>query len=230
MAEEKRLVWDLPLRLFHWLFALSLGASWATAEAGFDWMEIHFWLGYWTLGLLAFRIIWGFVGPKHARFTSFIKAPSALWKYLRGLFSGASTQTVGHNPAGGLMVIIMLALVGVQATTGLFATDDIVWSGPYNGAVSGETAETLTSLHHANFNWILAAVALHILAILFYALVKKQNLVHAMVTGHKPALHVPEHEAITSSELVKALIVILVSAGAVWWLVSSAPPPVDNMF
>jgi cytochrome b len=225
---EKRLVWDLPLRLFHWLLVLSLAASWGTAELGFDWMQIHMYLGYWTIGLLVFRIIWGFIGPRHARFASFLTGPQGLWRYARGLAAGTMIQTAGHNPLGGISVIVMLVLVGFQAGTGLFATDDIVWTGPYNPAVSGAMADKLTSLHHANFNIILAAVALHILAITFYFLVKKQNLVGAMLHGKKV---VPPHEAISKSEIVKAIIVIAISAGLVYWLLSAAPtPPSDNYY
>lgn len=228
MAEEKRLVWDLPLRLFHWLLVLSMLASWVTAELGFDWMQIHLYLGYWTCGLLVFRIIWGFVGPRHARFSNFLKGPMGVWRYARGLAAGTMIQSVGHNPLGGISVIVMLVLVGFQVGTGLFATDDIVWTGPYNAAVSEKTADTLTSLHHLNFNIILVAVSLHILAIAFYFLVKKQNLVAPMLHGRKL---VPEHEAISTSEIVKALIVIVISAGLVYWLITAAPaPPADNYF
>jgi cytochrome b len=228
MAEEKRLVWDLPLRLFHWLLVLSMTASWITAELGFDWMQVHMYLGYGTIGLVVFRVIWGFIGPRHARFANFLSGPSGIWRYAKGLAAGTMIQTAGHNPLGGISVIVMLVLVAFQTATGLFATDDIVWSGPYNPAVSGALADRLTSLHHLNFNIILVAVALHIMAIAFYFLVKKQNLVAAMLHGKKL---VPEHEAISKSEVVKALIVIVISAGLVYWLVSSAPvPPDDNYF
>jgi cytochrome b len=232
MAEqEKRLVWDLPLRLFHWLLVLSVAGLWATGEAGFDWMQVHIYLGYWTLGLIVFRIIWGFVGPRHARFSTFLKGPMGIWRYAKGLAAGTMIQSAGHNPLGGLAVIVMLALVGFQAVTGLFATDDILWTGPYNGAVSAETADRLTSLHHSNFNLILAMVTLHVLAIAFYFIVKKQNLVAAMLHGKKPAAYVPEHEAITRSEIMKAVIVVAISAGFVYWLINAAPPPVaDNYF
>jgi cytochrome b len=187
-------------------------------------------LGYWTLGLILFRLIWGFVGPRHARFSSFIASPAGTWRYARGLAAGTMIQTVGHNPLGGIMVIVMLVLVGFQAISGLFATDDIVWTGPYNGAVSAATADRLTSLHHLNFNIILAAVALHIMAIAFYFLVKKQNLVAAMLHGRKLAAHVPEHEAITKSEIVKAVVVIVVSAGLIYWMLAVAPEPADVSF
>jgi len=230
MAEEKRLVWDLPLRLFHWLLVLSVASSWATAEAGFDWTQIHMYLGYWTLGLLVFRILWGFVGPRHARFSDFLASPAQIWRYAKGLRAGTTIQTVGHNPLGGLMVILMLLLLAFQIGTGLFATDDIVWTGPYNGAVSSAMAERLTALHHLNFNFILAAVALHIMAIAFYFLVKKQNLIGAMVHGKKPAAMVPEHEAITRSEILRAIVVIAISAALVYWLISSAPVAPDVSF
>jgi cytochrome b len=230
MAEERRLVWDLPLRLFHWLLVLSIIASYVTAKIGIETMQYHMYLGYWTLGLILFRIFWGFVGPRHARFSSFIGSPAWVWRYAKGLAAGTMIQTVGHNPLGGLMVVLMLLLVGFQAVTGLFATDDIVWTGPYNGAVSGDTADQMTSWHHTNFNFILAAVALHIMAIAFYFLVKKQNLVGAMLHGKKAAQHVPAHEAITKSEIVRAVVVILISAGLVYWLISAAPEPPDVSF
>lgn len=228
VTEEKRLVWDLPLRVFHWLFALSIAASWATAEAGFEYMQYHFYLGYWMIGLVVFRVIWGFIGPRHARFSNFLHGPSMLLKYFRSLTGREPLIMPGHNPAGGLMVIVMMAMVALQAGTGLFASDDIAWSGPYNPAVSSSLAGKLTSLHHANFNWILGAIALHLLAIVFYWRVKKQNLVVPMFTGHKPAAWVAEHEAIASSQLLKALIVILISSGLVYWLIGAAPEPVDT--
>ncbi len=195
----KRLVWDLPLRLFHWVFALSVAASWATAKAGVDWMQYHIYLGYLIIGLLVFRVIWGFIGPRHARFSSFLQRPAAVWSYARGLLRADSHPSVGHNPLGGLMVILMLALVAVQATTGLFTTDTILWTGPYYPSVSSATASLLSTVHNLNFNIILAAVGLHIAAIVYYRTFKKQNLVSAMFTGYKPAAEVPEHHAITSS-------------------------------
>lgn len=225
MTEPKRLVWDLPLRIFHWLFVLSICGSWATAKAGFEWMQWHFYLGYFMIGLVSFRVIWGLVGPRHARFSNFLKGPSTLLRYVKGLTAVQPIHSAGHNPAGGLMVMVMMALVAFQAGSGLFVTDEIAWYGPYNPAVSSATADKLTSLHHANFNWILAAIALHLLAIGFYWLVKKQNLVVPMFTGHKPAAWVAEHEAIPHSQLLKALIVILISIGLVYWLLGAAPPP-----
>ena len=229
-TDDRRLVWDLPLRLFHWLLVLSMIASYTTAKLGFDWMQWHFYLGYWTVGLVVFRILWGFFGPRHARFGSFIHRPSAVWLYLKGMSKRTSPRTIGHNPVGGLMVLLMLLLVAVQATTGLFTTDDVVWAGPYNAAVSSSTASTLSTIHSINFNIILGVVGLHISAILFYALYKRQNLVVPMLHGHLPAALVPEHEAINSSQLIKALVVSALAACFVYWLLAHAPMAVDNTY
>jgi cytochrome b len=230
-AGERRLVWDLPLRAFHWLFAASILASWGTAKAGFTWMQWHIRLGYWMMGLIIFRVVWGLVGPRHARFGSFLRGPKSILRYGRGLVGrGEPVEVVGHNPLGGVMVIIMLLLVTFQVSTGLFATDDIAWTGPFNPSVSNATAEYLTGLHHWNFNLIWAAIALHVGAIAFYAFVKRQNLVPAMLHGRKPAEAVPLGEAITSSELWKALLVMIVAAAAVYGILHFAPPPATGDF
>ena len=188
-------------------------------------MKWHFWLGYGTLGMLVFRIIWGVVGPRHARFLSFLRGPKTIFRYIRGLTGvNEALSSVGHNPLGGIMVIVMLLLAAFQTGTGLFATDDIAWSGPYNAAVSASTAELLTRLHHRTFNFIWAAIGLHLAAILYYSFVKKEYLVPAMLTGCKPAQVVPAEQALVGSELWKAAIVIAVSGAVVYWVLSSAPP------
>lgn len=222
---DKRLVWDLPLRAFHWLLVLSIMGLYATAKAGFEYMQYHFYIGYGVIGLLLFRVIWGFIGPKHARFAGFLPGPGRLTVYLRGAFKADSLPTIGHNPAGAIMVVVMLLLVAVQATTGLFTTDDIAWAGPYNPSVSAALASKLTSIHHLNFDILAWVIGLHVAAILFYRFYKKQNLIGPMLHGYKPGTLVPEHEAIRGSELIKALIVALICAAAVFWLVHNAPPP-----
>ena len=221
-----RLVWDLPLRVFHWLLVLCLASSWATAKAGFDWRPLHMRLGYFTMGLVLFRIVWGFVGPRHARFANFLRGPLGVINYARGMAAGTLVaQSVGHNPLGAIMVVLMLLLLIVQSVTGLFTSDDIVYAGPYNGAVTDSTAKLLGHLHSLNFNFILAAVALHLLAIGFYTFAKKHSLVPAMFTGRKPSALVPEREAIGSSALIAACFIAACSAGLIYWLVSAAPPP-----
>ena len=220
----RRLVWDLPLRLFHWLFAFSVVACYTTAQLGFNWMQLHMRLGYGVIGLLAFRVIWGFVGPRHARFGSFLKPPAMVATYARGLLSrtAVTRHSSGHNPLGGIMVVWMLLIVAAQVCTGLFATDDIAWDGPYFTFVSNALAERLTALHHANVNLIVGTVALHVSAIVYYAWFKGQPLLTAMIIGTKPASAVPDDEAIQNSQLLKALIVAAVASLAVYLLLAAA--------
>lgn len=226
MMADKRLVWDLPTRLFHWLLVASLLASYLTADPGSPTMQWHMWLGYWTTGLLVFRLLWGFVGPKHARFSQFIPGPRRLGAYLSTLFRRDSKPAVGHNPLGGLAVLLMLLMVTIQAASGLFISDDIVWSGPWNPAVSGETANWLGGIHHLNFDILIWVIVLHVATILFYRVYKRQNLLTPMITGNKPSSIVIPGEEIASSQLVKALVIAVISAGAVYFLLAMAPPPV----
>ena len=182
------LVWDLPLRLFHWTFALSLVGSWATAEAGFDWTETHFLFGYTALGLISFRLLWGLFGTTHARFYNFLTGPKAVISALGQLKQQTppgEISHVGHGPLGGWASVVLLALVMTQAVSGLFISDDIFYAGPYNSAVSSSLADYLGWLHHTNFNILLAAVALHLVTITWYLLGKRENLIKPMLTGKK---------------------------------------------
>jgi cytochrome b len=226
---EKRLVWDLPTRLFHWLLVASMIGSYFTAEAGSPTMRWHMYLGYWTLGLVLFRILWGFVGPKHARFSSFFK-PGRIGHYVRTLLNRDSAPSVGHNPLGGVFVVVMLLLVACQAISGLFISDDIIWSGPWNPAVSGDTVKRLHALHFLNFDILMWVVGVHVAAIVFYALYKRQNLVGPMLSGRKPADLVAASEAIGHSQLLKALIIALICAAVVYAVLAFAPPPVEDFY
>jgi cytochrome b len=156
-----------------------------------------------------------------------VRGPAAQVAYLRSLTKRDSTPVVGHNPGGGLMVVVMLLMVGAQAVSGLFITDDIAWSGPYNAAVSSAVAGKMAWFHHLNFDVLIWVVALHVLAIIYYRAFKRQNLLTPMFSGKKLAQYVAPQEAISSSELWKALIIAALCAGGVWWLVTSAPPPAE---
>jgi cytochrome b len=146
--------------------------------------------------------------------------------YLRTLFKHDSPPAMGHNPVGALVVILMLLMVGAQATTGLFLIDNTeVWTAPNYPAVSGETASLLGKFHHLNFDVLLWVIGLHVLAIIYYRVYKRQSLVMPMITGRKLAQLVPAQQAIESSQLLKAIIVAALCAGAVYWLIASAPPP-----
>ena len=222
--QAKRLVWDLPLRIFHWLFGLSILAAWATAELGEE--QIHMWIGYLIISLLLFRICWGIWGTRHAQFIHFIPGPGALLSYLKQMPNRSSKQSVGHNPLGSLMVIAMIVLVALQAVSGLF-TEGEIWAGPYVSALDSSVVKRLDGLHHSNFDYLLVLMALHIIAVFAYLVGKKQNLILPMITGRKKAELVPESEQIPHSRLRRALMTLVAVAGFVYWLVVIAPPPIE---
>lgn len=178
-------VWDLPIRLFHWIVALLICVSWLCAEMG--WMKIHRISGYTILTALVFRLAWGVVGSDTARFASFLRSPLDGLRHLRRMRIREPDTEVGHNAAGGWMVLLMLAVMCVQVGTGLFANtfDDFDVNGPFARLVSRATSDLLSEIHSFNFNVLLALIALHILAVLAYAILKGQDLVRPMITGKK---------------------------------------------
>jgi cytochrome b len=179
-------VWDLPVRLFHWVLVVLLFCSWATQE--WDHMNWHVWSGYSILTLLLFRVVWGFVGSDTARFGRFLRSPLAALQHLAHLGRREPDREIGHNAAGGWMVLVMLALIGVQVGTGLFANDlddggDT--EGPLMHLVGKDFSNWLDHIHSLNFKLIEAVVVLHVLAIVVYAVLKRHDLVRPMVTGTK---------------------------------------------
>lgn len=178
-------LWDWPVRLVHWLFVLILPAMWWTAEEGN--LTLHKQLGMVMVILLAFRILWGLVGSSTARFAGFVRGPVAVGRYVRSLFGGpAGEPVVGHNPLGGWSAILLLLLLCWHVGLGLIAQDtDGIESGPLNHLVDYDTAEWAREMHEFGFNLILALVAIHVLAIVFYLVVKRDNLVGPMFTGRR---------------------------------------------
>lgn len=183
-AREVR-IWDLPIRLFHWALVILLAGSWITGEWGGSWLKWHFWSGYSILGLLIFRIFWGFAGSSTAKFTSFLYGPRATLAHFRHLLQRKPDQAFGHNPAGGWMVLILILVLLLQTITGLFADDDIATTGPLASRVSYDTVQLLTTIHRLNFNLILGLAGLHIAAVLIYLAYARTNLIWAMWTGRK---------------------------------------------
>ena len=178
-------VWDLPTRIFHWLLVCCVVGSLFTGNMGGLAMTNHEWCGVAILAMILFRLVWGAVGGVHARFSSFLKGPRLVLDYARRLFGAESNGYLGHNPLGGWSIIAMLASLCVQVATGLFANDDILTEGPLVFLISKALSDQLTYLHHAN-KWILISLlTVHMLAVAFYWLVKRENLVKPMVTGHK---------------------------------------------
>ena len=174
-------IWDLPIRLFHWLLVICIVASFITVNIGGNAMEWHARVGYCVLTLIVFRICWGVIGSHHARFINFVPSPKGLISYL----SGKTKAGLGHNPLGALSVVGLLFSVGLQAVTGLFANDDIMFEGPFAKYVSNSTVEFLTSIHYFNEKILIILIALHLCAILYYQKFKGENLVKPMVLGDK---------------------------------------------
>ena len=179
MTGDKVRVWDLPVRLFHWMLVLLVAALWGTHELHM--MDVHVLLGQAMLGLILFRLIWGLIGSSTARFSSFLRGPSAVLAYLRAPAGG-----FGHNPLGGWSVVAMLAVLGVQVGLGLFASDeDGEHYGPLSHLVSYDSARTLAERHETFFNILLVLIGVHLGAILYYRFVKREDLVTPMVTGRR---------------------------------------------
>jgi cytochrome b len=215
-----RLVWDLPLRLTHWALVVSVAGAWITHYAGIQWFEWHRRLGYATLVLVAFRIVWGFVGTRHARFANFLRGPRTTLAFLR---AGGRTETPGHSPLGALSVVAMLTLLLVQAVTGLFANDEIANAGPFYGCVSPETSNRVSGLHESNSNLLLGLVSLHLAAIAWYVLGVGRPLVRAMLTGRKDARIVATGDEIPGSRIALALAILAALALALALAIRAAP-------
>ena len=223
---ERILIWDLPLRLFHWGLMICLIGSWITAEAGFDYTQWHFYFGYATLTLLTFRVLWGLVGSTYSRFRSWPLRPSAVWHSIRSIFSSTRHTSAGHNPLGSLAIVLMLAAIATQAVTGLFISDDIFWSGPYNGAVTSDTAGALANIHHLNFDLLVSLIALHLTALLWYRWRKGERLVGAMLTGYKSRDDLPAvAEPASGNPVGLGLAMLLLASALIGAALYLAPPP-----
>ena len=211
-------IWDLPTRVFHAALAVLVTAALVTAKVGGDWMAWHLWCGEAVLSLLAFRWAWGFVGGRWSRFVAFLPTSARLARALRGR-AGAEADA-GHNPLGSLSVWAFLLLLSLQAATGLVADDDIATTGPLNAHVGRHLAK-LASAWHADWgaNMILALIALHVLAIAWYTLRRREPLLRAMWTGDKPLPPATPASADGAASRGLALAIWALAALAVWALV-----------
>ncbi|MDB5415019.1 MAG: hydrogenase [Rubritepida sp.] len=182
MSETRVKVWDGWVRLVHWLIVILIPVSYFTARAGQ--MEWHMRSGFVLLTLVIFRVCWGLVGSHTARFSRFLRSPFAALAHLRHMRRGPDLE-IGHNAAGGWMAVLMLALLATQAVTGLFTDDQIFTQGPLAKRASPEVSDWASYLHLRTINILLAAIALHVLAIVWYRIRLGHNLIGPMVTGHK---------------------------------------------
>ena len=222
MSETRKiLIWDLPTRLFHWLLVLAIVALVVTGKAGGSWMEWHGRLGLLVLGLLVFRLLWGIMGSTYARFAGFFPTPAKVAAYLRGQW-----HAPGHNPLGACSVLALLAVPLFQALTGLVANDDIAFVGPLYDLVGRDLSNLATRWHLLAVNVLLALVALHVAAILFYAHIKKDNLVKPMVLGWKDSAH---GESARGGGWIAFVVALALAVLAVYgasgaWLPEPPPP------
>lgn len=216
-------VWDLPLRVFHWALVVLVVFSFVSGMLGGGLIKWHGWSGLAILGLLVFRLVWGLIGSTYARFSVFLPTPGRMLSYLGGTWSG-----LGHNPLGALSVVALLGILIWQAGTGLVSNDDIAFEGPLYALVSKSTSDWLSGLHRQMFWWIIGLVVLHIGAILFYALVKKDNLVKPMLTGVKEVSD-PQAKPAVGGGVVAFVLAVAIAAVIVWiaagGLLSPPPPP-----
>jgi len=211
----KQPLWDLPIRLFHWLLAALILFSWWTVKNHHTgW---HIWSGCGILTLLIFRLLWGFVGSSTARWASFVRAPRAVRDYLRGKWTG-----IGHTPLGALSVLALLAAVAVQVGLGLFSEDeDGLYFGPLSRLVSTDTSDSIRDVHELWFNVVLGLIVLHVGAILFYRL-RGRHLTKPMITGK--AVLDPAAQPMKPGRWWVALICLAVGIGITRWIVAGAPP------
>lgn len=213
-AAVRARLWDAPVRLVHWGLVTLIGFSWWAAE--YDHLEWHRWSGYGVMGLVVFRLIWGFAGSGNVRFASFVRGPAATFAYLRALPHRASGFTPGHNPLGAWSVLALLAVLVVQVVTGLFAVDvDAFEAGPLSDRVDFDTGRLIAGWHEWSFTALQVLVVLHLTAVAFYLVYKRDNLIGPMVTGWKKVAKDP---GLVFAPLWRAAVATLVAVGFAWWV------------
>jgi cytochrome b len=209
-------VWDLPTRLFHWLTVALVLTAYVTARL--NWMDFHVRAGTALLALLLFRVAWGLVGSDTARFACFVTSPRPAVQHLAHLFRREPDSQIGHNPAGGWMVLLLLALLLSEVLTGILTNNDVADAGPLTDLMPAAVANAVTDLHTLLWDALLAAVALHVAAIAIYAAAKGHRLLRPMLTGRKQLQGRAAPPRIVSSML--ALAVLAASAVAATLLAS----------
>ena len=214
----KQRVWDIPTRLFHWTLVVLVALSWWSAEYHYD--DLHLYFGYGVLSLLFFRIGWGVVGSSTSRFSSFVRGPASVIRYVRDRFDWPAA---GHAPLGALSVIALIAMLLAQVVTGLFALDeDGLFGGPLASLVSIGTSDTARELHEEMWNFLLALIALHVAAILIYRLALGKDLLGPMITGN--AELEPGVEPMRRGKWWAALLCLAAGIAITRWIIAGAPP------
>lgn len=217
---QRILIWDLPTRVFHWGLVVCVVGAFISAQIGGNAMLWHGRFGLAVLGLLVFRIVWGFVGSTYVRFAQFVRGPAAIKAYLRGEWKGE-----GHNPLGALSVLALLGTLALLVATGLFANDDIAFEGPLYALVGKELSDKLVGLHKLIEPLIILLVLAHVGAIMFYAHIKKDNLVKPMISGWKVGAGDTARGGGPLAFVVALIIALAVVFAASGALLPPPPPP-----
>ena len=214
-------LWDLPTRIFHWALVLCVIASFVTVNLGGNAMVWHGRIGVAVVGLLVFRLVWGFAGSTYARFSLFVRGPGAIKDYLQGRWRGE-----GHNPLGALSVLALLGTLSLLVATGLFANDDIAFEGPLYALVGKDLSDRVVGIHRLIEPLIILLVIAHLAAIVFYTRVKKQDLVQPMFTGWKAGAGESAKGGSAIAFCIALAIALLVAYGASGaWLPGPPPAP-----
>ena len=208
-------LWDIPTRFLHWSLVLCVALSWWSAEA--ERHELHEWMGYTLIVLLVTRLVWGFVGSVHSRFSDFLTSPTRVLAYLQG----QGSPTPGHNPLGGWSVMALLSLLLLQAVSGLFNSDDVLFSGPLYYAADSDFRDLMGVVHDITFNVLLGLVALHVLVVSYHQWVKKDGMISAMLRGSAPG----RQGRAAPVAWWKAALLATVVAGLLWLGLEQAPQP-----
>lgn len=213
-------VWDWPLRITHWSFAVLIPFSWWAAEnSHWSW---HKRSGLILLALLTFRIIWGFVGPETARFAQFVRGPAKVLAYIKGEREPGE-KTIGHNPLGAISVVALLSAMLVQVGLGLFAGDPFDGpTGPLNSLAGVTTADLVSESHEVFFYVVVALIIVHLAAIAYYAVLKNNNLVKPMITGKRETASLID--GIATPSFAKVALTAAFSAALAIWIAFGAPP------
>ncbi len=221
-ASPSRLVWDLPVRLFHWGLVLAVLGAFITHRLGVKYFDYHLVCGYAVIVLVVFRIAWGFVGTRHALFTDFVRGPRKTFGHLRAMLRGEDSSPPGHNPVGGAMVVALLGALAAQAGLGLFSNDEIFNAGPFAALISPRLSQDLSSMHRKLFYGIAIAITAHVAAVLWHQWGKREDLLRPMITGRK-RLEEDHEGGISSSRLGFAIALILLVTGVLAFAIGHAP-------
>ena len=211
--DDSLLVWDLPTRLFHWLLVICIIGLFVTGKQS-D-MERHLPLAYFTLGLIIFRVLWGFVGSYYSKFDALQLSPITTFAYIKNKMH---SNYPGHNPLGSWGVVALLVFLSTQLITGLFANDSVMTNGPLSYFISNELSDKLTGIHVFNMNILLGLIGIHIIGVLFHMYIMKEDIFRGMITGKRTG--VTMNKTVTVQPLFKALAALIFSLGVVWFIIN----------